>query len=143
MSTKPKEKVDKLEKDKRIRIVQEWMLQDHITTDIVNKCVITWQIGERQAMRYISDAGNGFGKITEKKLEKRLNYHIQRRNKLLRDIDPKEKKTPAGIKAQLDVLKDIADLEKLYTLKIEVAGKGGKAIQTESTHRVVFVDYAE
>ena len=132
----------KLEKERRVRIVQEWILQDFLTSDIVNQCVAKWGICERQAMRYIADANKAFEKITEKRLEKRLNYHIQRRNKLLRDLDPQVKNSAAGIGVQLNILQDIAKLEKLYTLKIEHTGKDGQAIQTDSTHRVIFEDYA-
>jgi hypothetical protein len=136
-------KSDKIEKEKRIRIVQEWILQDHLTSDIVNNCVAKWGVCERQAMRYIADANKAFAKITEKRLERRLNYHIQRRNKLLRDLEEKSKKTPAGIGVQLDILQDIAKLEKLYTLKIEHSGKDGAAIQTDSVHKVIFENYAQ
>jgi hypothetical protein len=137
-----KSKSDKLEKEKRIRIVQEWILQDFITTDIVNQCVNKWGVSDRQAMRYLSSANEAFAKITEKKLESRLNYHIQRRNKLLRDLDPGDRKTPAGINCQLNILQDIAKLEKLYTLKVEHSGQNGGAIVTDTTHRVIFEDYA-
>lgn len=136
------DKSDNIEKEKRLRIVQEWILQDYLTSDIVNQCINKWGVTERQAYRYISNANDAFAKITEKKLERRLNYHIQRRNKLLRDLEEKQKKTPAGIGVQLNILQDIAKLEKLYTLKVEVAGPNGAAIQTDSTHRVIFEDYA-
>lgn len=135
-------KSDKLEKEKRIRIVQEWILQDHIITDIVTQCGAKWGLSERQAFRYIKEAGEQFKAITEKNLEKRLNYHIQRRNKLLRDLKPEERNTPAGINAQLAILKDIADLEQLYKIKVEHTGKEGAAIQTESKHTVIFENYA-
>ncbi|HTE33026.1 MAG TPA: hypothetical protein VK666_21735 [Chryseolinea sp.] len=138
-----KPKSGDLEKEKRLRMVQEWILQDHITTDIISQCINSWDISERQAMRYLASAKIAFAKITEKKLEHRLNYHIQRRNKLLRDLDPKYRKSPPGIKVQLDVLEDIAKLEQLYKLKIEVGGpKGAAAIQTDSTHKVIFENYA-
>lgn len=135
-------KSDRLEKDKRIRMVQEWILQDHIISDIVHNCVTKWGVSERQAFRYMKDAAEGFKAITEKNLERRLNYHIQRRNKLLRDIKPEDKNTPAGINAQLAILKDIADLEQLYKIKVEHTGAGGAAIQTESKHNVIFENYA-
>ena len=135
-------KVDKVEQQRRIRIVQEWLLQDFTSSDIAQQCGSKWNISERQAHRYINWANEGFAKITEKKLEKRLNYHIQRRIKMLRDLDDKYKKHPSGISVQLDILQDIAKLEKLYTLKIEHSGPDGAAIQTESTHKVVFEDYA-
>lgn len=131
-----------MEQQRRIRIVQEWLLQDFTSNDIAQQCVAKWGISERQAHRYISWANEGFAKITEKKLEKRLNYHIQRRQKMLRDLDDKYKKHPAGLSVQLDILQDIAKLEKLYTLKIEHSGPDGAAIQTESTHKVIFEDYA-
>lgn len=136
-------KSDNLEKDKRVRIVVEWILQDHITTDIVNNCIKQWGVSERQAMRYIKDANESFAKITEKRLEKRLNYHIQRRHKLLRDLGETHKKTPSGIAVQLNILEDIAKLEKLYTIKVEHTGENGKPIETNSTHKVIFENYAK
>lgn len=136
------QKPDKLEMQRRIRIVQEYILQDHITTDIVNNCVKQWGISERQAMRYIAAANEAFAKITEHRLEKRLNYHIQRRHKLLRDLGEQFKKTPAGISTQLNILEDIAKLEKLYTIKVEHTGENGKPIETNTTHKVIFESYA-
>ena len=106
-------KSDTLELEKRVRAVQEWILQDHISSDIIAQCVNAWGVSERQAQRYISAAQQAFAKITEKKLEHRMNYHIQRRNKLLRDLDPKFRKSPPGIKVQLDILEDIAKLDQL------------------------------
>lgn len=137
-------KVSNLDKTRRIAQIQEWILQDMRSVDIIDLCIKDYEISDRQAKRYIADANREFGRITEKNLERRLYYHIQRRNKLLRDLDEKSKTTPAGIDSQLRVLQDIADLEQLYKLKIEVQGvKGGAAIQTESTHKVIFEDYAK
>jgi hypothetical protein len=124
---------DKIEKEKRLRIVQEWILQDQLSIDIIANCVAKWGISERQAKRYISEAHKIFAKITEKIAERRLNYHIQRRNKLLRDLDPKLKNTPYGITAQLNVLQDIAKLEKLYITKIEHSGENGEPIKQVTT----------
>ena len=118
-------RIDKIEYDKRVRIVQEWILQDHLTSDIVTQCVNKWHVSNRQALRYVADAHNAFQKITEKKVERRLNYHLQRRAKLLRDMDDKHKRTPVGIAVQLDVLQDIAKLEQLYKIQIEHTGKDG------------------
>lgn len=136
-------KSDILEKQRRVRIVLDWILQDHITSDIVNYSIKQWGISERQAMRYIGMANEEFSKITEKRVEKRLNYHIQRRHRLLRDLGEAHKKTPAGISVQLNILEDIAKLEKLYTIKVEHSGQDGKPIQTESTHKVIFESYAK
>ena len=124
-------KSNKIEKEKRVRIVQEWILQDHITTDIVDNCVAKWGISDRQAMRYIKDADNAFARITEKKLERRLNYHIQRRKKLLRDMSKDLRNTPEGTRAQQKVLEDIAKLEGLYIARIDHTTMG-KEIVTAS-----------
>lgn len=130
MSQEKKEsrRSDKLAREKRIRTVQEWILQDFLTTDIIKQCVATWGVSERHAMRYLKLANDAFSKITESRLEKRLNYHIARRNKLLRDLSDNAKKTPAGTSVQLAILSDIAKLEKLYTVKIEHSGKDGQPL---------------
>lgn len=135
-------KSDKIEYEKRVRIVQEWILQDHLSSDIVDQCMNKWGVSDRQAKRYLSDAHDGFRKITERKAERRLNFHIQRRMKLIRDMDEKTKKSPAGIAAQLQVLKDIADLEQLYHIQIDLGGsKNAPPVQLETTHTVVFEKY--
>lgn len=138
-----RKKIDLAEKDKRIRQVQEWLLQDFITADILRQCVTRWGVSQRQGARYLADARKTFETITEKNLAKRLNYHLHRRTKLLRDIDPKYKNQPQGIAAQLAVLRDIADLEQLYKAKLEVSGPDGKPIKTQTTHRVIFEDYGK
>ncbi len=121
-------KIDTIEYDARIRVVQEYILMDYGKSDIVAQCVAKWGIKSRQAYNYINDAYEVFRKITEKDTEKRLSFHIQRRAKLLRDIDPAEKRTAQGTRAQLEILKDQAKLEQLYVEKIEHSGEVKTAI---------------
>lgn len=136
-------KSDQLEIQKRLRIIQEWILQDYLTSDIITQCVSKWGISDRQGFRYLEMANEGFIKITEQRLEKRLAYHIQRRQKLLRDIDTKTKNSPAGISTALNILEDIAKLEKLYTTKIELTGKDGQPIQPSTTTVIIENPYTQ
>lgn len=121
-------KADKIEYAKRVHMVQGWILQDFLASDIVEKSTDMWQVSERQAMRYLSDAHKAFQGITEKKAERRLNYHLQRRNKLLRDMEEKYRRTPTGLAIQLSILRDIAKLEQLYKIQIEHTGKDGEPL---------------
>ena len=82
-------RIDKIEYEKRIRIVQEWILQDHLTSDIVAQCSNKLLVSTRQGMRYIADDHAALHRVTEKKAERRLNYHLLRRQKLLRDLEEK------------------------------------------------------
>lgn len=130
---------DKTELLKRKRIIQEWILQGYSTSDIKAQSLIKFApISERQVERYIEKAHNEFEEITEKKLKRRLNYHIEARMKVYRELQ--NKNTPAGAMTALRILEDVAKLEKLYVQKIEHSGDPDNPIQTETKHTVVFKD---
>jgi len=120
-----------LEYKRRLRIVQEWILADVFQKDIINKCVESWGISEFQAKRYIKTASVEFTKVMEKDMKKNLAYHIEKRKKLIRQISADEKHTARGVRVELDIVKDIAELQGLYVKKHEVTGKDGKAIEIE------------
>lgn len=110
--------------------------------DIVTQSMQKWGITDRQAKRYISKAYESFAEITEKNVGRRLNYHIQKRMKLLRDIAPPDRNTPAGISTALRIIQDIAKLEGFYVEKHEHSGPDGGPIHTETKHEVIFKDYS-
>jgi len=121
-------KCDKLELSKRIRAVQEYVLMDYSRSDIIAQAMTQWGISKSQAVRYYYLAYDSWQEITEKDTARRLNYHIHKRMKLLRQIDREYLKTPQGVKAQLDIVQDLAKLEGLYVRKLEVTGKEGEPI---------------
>jgi hypothetical protein len=136
------EKADTIEYERRIRIVQEWILEDWSSSDIQAQITHKWGIEERQAKRYISEARKRW--IAEEDLvtahKKKLK--IESLKKLKRSLQDRYKGTPIGIDAILKVEKEIIALEGLKPARrLEVMGKGGQPIKTESTH-TSNVDYA-
>lgn len=127
---------------RRIRSIQEWMLLGYNTADIKEQALIKFApISTRQVERYIKDAHDNFEEITEKKMKRRLNYHIEARMKLYRELQAKN--TPAGAMAALKILEDVGKLEKLYVTKVEHSGDPDNPIQTETKHTVVFRDMSK
>lgn len=127
-------RVDKIEKEKRLRIVQEWLLQDHTTSDIVTQGVAKWGISKRQVERYVADAYEAFRRMTESSTERRLYYHIQRRMKLLRDMERKQ--SPSGVSVSLSILDSMAKLEGLAINKHELSGQNGEPLIPQVTINV-------
>lgn len=126
-------KSDKIEYGKRVATVQEYILRDYSSTQIIAHCVASYRVSERQAKRYIQDAYAGFEAITAADKKQRLNFHVQKRMKLLREIDPAEKNSAFGVRTVLEVMKDIAKLEGLYVEKHEHTGKDGRPIEMSVT----------
>lgn len=120
---------DKVELQRRYRTVQEWILQDFFTSDIVTQCTNKWGVSERQAMRYVAIARTMFEDITKLKAAKRIAYHIARRQKMLRSMSDADRKTPAGIATELAIMKDIANLERLYKVELEISTPEDRPLQ--------------
>ena len=119
-------RTDKIELDKRVRSVQEWMMSGNSTSDIITQCMNKWDITERQSYTYISKAYKAFLKISEDTIEERRSFHIETRLKLFRDLRDKNINKSAAV--AIDILRDIAKLEGLYVEKSEVdlTSKGEK-----------------
>ena len=48
--------IEKIEYEKRIRVVQEWILEDWPSVDIIAQLAQKWGVGDRQSKRYIAEA---------------------------------------------------------------------------------------
>lgn len=119
---------DKIEYEKRVRAVQEWIINSYSYIDIVKQIVQTWGITERQAKNYIRDGYKRFREANEIDVEELKAASIERRKKLARELDPEYKKTPPGVIALLAVEKDIDKLRGLYVEKHELNFKGDPKI---------------
>ena len=64
-------KADKLEVNKRVRQIMEWMLEGYLTNDIIKSCTSKWAIDERMAYKYIKKAKKLF---TIKQIDEALNF---------------------------------------------------------------------
>lgn len=125
-----KRQADKLELAKRIRVVQEWILQDHTTIDIINQSQSKWNITERHAYRYLWAAKQFFIEKETVNLERKKAYYISRKKKLLRDMNPAEKTTAAGVAAINRVLDSMAKMEGVTTDIVKLIGDKDNPIHT-------------
>ncbi len=123
---------NKLETQSRIRTVQEWILQDHTSADIVKQATQLWEISDRQAYRIMWAANRFFQERDRRSLQGKIAYYLARKKKLLRDMTPEEKKTAAGVAAVNRVLDSMAKLEGVTVDTIKVIGDPDKPLRTES-----------
>jgi|GEM_PF-1776484 len=138
-------KTSKIELQKRIRIVQEWILQDYVTTDIITECVKKWDITDRQAYRYLWAANRFFEERDKLTAERKKAYYIARKKKLLRDMNPEEKKTAAGVAAVNRVLDSMAKLDGLTPETLKVVGDPERPIKTITEAKITstHIDYSK
>lgn len=121
----------KVEIEKRIRIVQDWLIQDYPNADIIQQCINKgWVTSKRQAERYIKQGLERWAEEEDKKLSLKRASRTQSLKKMLRSIDPKAASTPSGIRALLAVHDRIIALEGIkptrQMIEAEIAKDQGK-----------------
>lgn len=110
-------KVDKIEYEKRVRIVQEWILEDWPSCDIIAQIVQKWGLEDRQAKRYISEARKRWADDDREVIDRKRRIKIMSLKKLKRSLQDRYKGTPQGINAVVAVEKEIIKLEGLEVPK--------------------------
>lgn len=116
-------KIDSIEYEKRIRIVQEWIIEDWPYTDIVLNIINKWGVAERQAKRYIASARDRWVDEEQEKAERKRAMKVVSLKKLKRSLKDQFKGTPGGIRAIVAVEKELIKLEGLAMPKqISVGG---------------------
>lgn len=126
-----KKKSDNIEYEKRIRVVQEWILEDWPTSDIVANIAAKWGIEDRQAKRYVAEARKRWVKEEDQIISHKRKLKVESLKKLKRSLLEKYKGTPEGIKAIIVVEKELIQLEGLaMPLKVQnqMLGADGKPI---------------
>lgn len=140
-----KRRPDKTEREKRIRIVMDWILSDRPTADIIDRIMEEWSVEQRQAYRYLKEAHKKWIKETTpaviEDFETKIRLKIIRLNRLKNSIDPKLRKTPAGIRAVLAVEREIIELERLKAPPVNITNNSveQKIIYVTQTN----VDYSK
>lgn len=122
-----------IQKEKRIRYTQELILNDIASVDIIKALVDKWGIGDRQAHRYIVEAKKSFVERNEDKIEQKIAYYKQRKLRIIRDMDPGEKKTAAGATAVSRILDSMAKMDGVLIDKVDVTTKGKALPAPEAT----------
>lgn len=124
--------ITKIEHEKRLRTVQEWIIDDYPSCDIVTQCIAKWGVSDRQAKRYIKDATEAWVDGNQEKLNAKRSRRIESLKKLKRDMKPEFRGTPPGMRALLMIDKEIAKLEGVIPTKqmidAEVARDAGKQV---------------
>lgn len=119
--------VDQVEKAKRIRIIMEWILEDHASTDILDSIVKKWKMSYRNAQRYLAEAREAWLVEETDQLDNLRKIKIQSLKRLKKTMRSEYLGTPIGIKAILAVEKEIITLEGIRPaseLKVKVEREG-------------------
>ena len=129
------ERSSKVEMERRLATIREWILADYTYTDIISSAVIRFEVCERQAERYYSKAFQSFKSDNQQTVEHQKAYYKAKKLKLIRDMYPEAKKTPRGVTAINKILDSMAKLDGIMIDKVEVSGPNGEPLQ--NTHVIV------
>lgn len=111
-------KLSKIEFQKIIRAVMEWMIDDYSTPDIISQAMIKWNLTEKEANNLLVKVRQEWSKNEkENNNEKRLRK-IESLKKLKRGMTTADRSTPHGILALLSVEKELYRLESITNDKI-------------------------
>jgi hypothetical protein len=106
-------KIEKIEYEKRVRFVQEWILEDWPSCDIIVQIIQKWGLEERQAKRYIAEARKRWNAADDQIIDQKRKLKVASLKKLKRTLKATYAGTPAGIRAVMSVEKEIIQLEGL------------------------------
>lgn len=104
-------RVTKIEKERRERQVQDWLIEGRSDLDIIADIKKEWQLSRKQADKYLKTAYDGFRKDNEITIESKRASKIAELKALIRGMDDKYKSTPAGVNAINRVQKQIIRLD--------------------------------
>ena len=113
-----------IEKERRVRTVLSWILNDALTHEIIEQCSLMFDVKARMANYYIKEARKRIREIEDKDIEEEIDIAVAQRKKLIRALDKKFKSTPEGLKAQLSVYDSISKLKGHWVQKVDVTSKG-------------------
>ena len=113
----------KIEKEKRLFIVQGWIIEGVQDRLIVKNVVDRWGLDIRQAQRYVKDAYENWKKIEGVNIDMKRELKIAQLKQLIRTLKDEYKGTPAGIQAIMAVEDKIIKLEGIElpkTIKLDL-----------------------
>lgn len=115
MITSKKEiaRATKIEKEKRLFIVQGWIIEGVQDNLIVKNIVEKWNLDVRQAQRYVRQAYESWKKIEGVNIDMKREMKIAKLQQLVKTLKDEYKGTPQGIQAIMSVEKEIIKLEGL------------------------------
>ena len=111
------DRATKIEKEKRIFIVQGWIIEGIQDNIIAKNIVERWGLDIRQAQRYVREAYEKWKKIEGVNIDMKREMKIAKLQQMIRTMKEEYKGTPAGIQAVMSVEKEIIKLEGLEPSK--------------------------
>lgn len=136
-------KIDKIEYQRRLFAIQGWICEG-ISAGLIVRQIINsgWTNAKkekdqkRSAERMLAVARKDWTEMEEATLLQKKKMRIARLERIGQKLDEKFKSTPAGVFAQVAVEKEIIKIEGTQAAsKVEVSGKNGGPIKTETTVR--------
>jgi hypothetical protein len=130
-----------MEKTTRTRTVAQWIVEGHSYTDIVNNITLNWEIDERQAKRYISDALQVFVEENDIELDQKKAFYQKARldnyQALVKERKSVMKNEDINIETKVNLLVKLTNvidklltgmskIDGVYIDKVDVTSKGDK-----------------
>lgn len=115
-------KSDKIEYERRVRTVLNWILEGYLTKDILASSKAKWGIDDRMAYKYIKAARKDYAKDFEGEREERIRFYLTSKLQLFQKL--KEKDTARAAAVADTILNSMAKLEGLLTDKVDVTTLG-------------------
>lgn len=113
------------EKIRRIRVIQEYLLEGHNTVDIIQTICANYGLGVRSAQKYIEAARKVFIEINNADAKESFAEHVAARRRMIKRY---EKTNP---KLALDLWKDLAELQGMYQYSKKANEDTGKGESCE------------
>lgn len=125
------------EKERRIFQVQGWIV-DGVQDYMIKKQIMGWGLSGRQADRYLKDAYNRWKPIEEISVEERRAAKIADLKQLRRGLQERFKGTPEGIRAIMQVEKQIIRLEDLEPAKrLQLSGDAENPLKLDTNIQAI------
>lgn len=119
MQPKPKQKnrPDKIEYEKRLMAIQGWMIDGNPSAIIIQQIVLKgWVKSDRNAYMYYKAALNRWIKYENENRDHVRKMRVQELKNQIRGMSNQYRGTPIGMRAILQITKEINKLEGLYYL---------------------------
>lgn len=121
------------EKERRIFTVQGWIV-DGVQDYMIKRQIMGWGLSGRQADRYIKLAYERWKPIEEISIEERRAAKIADLKQLRRSLQEKFKGTPEGIRAIMNIEKQIIRLEDITPARrLQLSGDSENPLKIETT----------
>lgn len=118
------QKSSKIEKERRIKFVLAWILDDALEHEIIDQCKVDFNVQERMARYYIKEARIRLREIESDDLAQGIDMAVAKRKKLIRALGKQFKDTPQGVRTILKIEDSISKLKGHFVKHVDVTSMG-------------------